>query len=44
MLDIVVLRGGGTPLFGRLPETIKLERTSVAVNEGVTHLTYRVLR
>lgn len=39
-----VLLGGGVPLFGELPDAIRLERTSVAVNEGVTHLTYRVLR
>jgi dihydrofolate reductase len=37
-----VLLGGGTPLFGELPQAITLERTSVAVNEGVTHLTYRL--
>ena len=39
-----VLLGGGVPLFGRLPHAIALERTSVAVNEDVTHLTFRVLR
>lgn len=39
-----VLLGGGVPLFGELPKAIRLECTSVAVNEGVTHLTYRVLR
>lgn len=39
-----VLLGGGTLLFGELPDAIRLECTSVAVNQGTTHLTYRVLR
>lgn len=39
-----VVLGGGVPLFGDLPEAIRLECTSVAANQGVTHLTFRVLR
>lgn len=39
-----VLLGGGVPFFGELPAAIRLQCTSVAVNQGVTHLTYRVLR
>jgi dihydrofolate reductase len=39
-----VLLGGGVRLFGDLPRAVRLERTSVAVNHGVTHLTYTVLR
>jgi dihydrofolate reductase len=39
-----VLLGGGVPLFGELSGAIRLECTSVAVNQGVTHLTYQVLR
>ena len=39
-----VLLGGGTSLFGSLPKAISLERTAVTVAQGVTHLTYRVLR
>lgn len=39
-----VLLGVGVLLFGELPEAIGLECTSVAVNDGVMHLTYRVLR
>jgi dihydrofolate reductase len=38
------LLGGGRPFFHELPESIQLECTSVAVNSGVTHLTYRVLK
>ncbi|MDQ3657386.1 MAG: dihydrofolate reductase family protein [Chloroflexota bacterium] len=39
-----VLLGGGHPFFHELPDAIQLECTSVAVNAGVTHLTYRVLK
>jgi dihydrofolate reductase len=39
-----VLLGGGHPFFRNLPDAIQLECTSVAVNSGVTHLTYRVLK
>jgi dihydrofolate reductase len=39
-----VLLGGGHPFFHELPDAIQLECTSVAVNSGVTHLTYRVLK
>jgi dihydrofolate reductase len=42
--QIPVLLGGGYPYFHELPHAIELERTSVAVNEGVTHLTFRVIR
>ncbi len=41
---VPVLLGGGIPFFRELPEAIELECTSVAVNQGVTHLTYRVLK
>jgi dihydrofolate reductase len=39
-----VLLGGGHPFFRELPDAIQLECTSVAVNSGVVHLTYRVLK
>jgi dihydrofolate reductase len=39
-----VLLGGGHPFFHELPSAIQLECISVAVNVGVVHLTYRVLR
>lgn len=39
-----VLLGGGHPFFHELPDSIQLECTSVAVNAGVVHLTYRVLK
>lgn len=39
-----VLLGGGHPFFHELPDAIQLECTSVAVNSGVVHLTYRVLK
>ena len=42
--QVPVLLGGGYPYFHELPHAIELERTSVAVNEGVTHLTYRVVK
>ena len=42
--QVPVLLGGGHPFFHDLPEAIELECSSVAVNEGVTHLTYRVLK
>jgi dihydrofolate reductase len=39
-----VLLGGGHSFFHELSDAIQLECTSVAVNSGVTHLTYRVLK
>lgn len=42
--QVPVLLGGGIPFFRELPEAIELECTSVAVNQGVTHLTYRVIK
>ena len=39
-----VLLGGGHPFFHELPDAIQLECTSVAVNSGVVHLNYRVLK
>lgn len=39
-----VLLGGGHPFFHALPQAIQLECTSVAVNTGVVHLTYRVVK
>lgn len=42
--QVPVLLGGGHPFFHELPKAIELECSSVAVNEGVTHLTYRVLK
>jgi hypothetical protein len=39
-----VLLGGGIPFFGELDEAIELECISTAVNQGVTHLTYRVIK
>lgn len=42
--QVPVLLGGGIPFFRELPEAIELDCTSVAVNQGVTHLTYRVRR
>jgi dihydrofolate reductase len=39
-----VLLGGGHPFFRELPAAVQLEATSVAVNAGVVHLTYRVLK
>jgi dihydrofolate reductase len=42
--QVPVLLGGGIPFFRELPEAIELERTSVAANQGVTHLTYRVIK
>ena len=38
-----VLLGGGHRFFQELPDAIQLECAGVAVNAGVTHLTYRVL-
>jgi dihydrofolate reductase len=39
-----VLLGGGHPFFRELPDSVQLECTSVAVNSGVVHLTYRVVK
>ena len=41
---ILVLLGGGTPLFDRLDSAIALERTRVLVTPGATHLGFRVVR
>lgn len=38
-----VLLGGGVRLFRDLPAAVRLEQTSVVVNQGVTHLIYDVL-
>lgn len=42
--QVPVLLGGGHPYFRELSRAIELECTSVAVNDGVTHLTYRVVK
>jgi dihydrofolate reductase len=42
--QVPVLLGGGHPFFRALPEAVELECTSVAVNQGVTHLTYRIVK
>jgi dihydrofolate reductase len=42
--QVPVLLGGGIPFFRELPARIDLECTSVTVNLGVTHLTYRVIK
>lgn len=42
--QVAVLLGGGHGYFHDLPRSVELECTSVAVNQGVTHLTYRVVR
>jgi dihydrofolate reductase len=39
-----VLLGGGARLFRDLPAAVRLEQTSVIVNNRVTHLTYRVMK
>ena len=39
-----VLLGGGRRLFDRLPQRIELEQTGLTETDGVTHLTYRVVR
>ena len=39
-----VLLGGGHPFFHEMPNAVQLECISVAVNSGVTHLTYRILK
>ncbi|SDT39568.1 dihydrofolate reductase family protein [Microlunatus soli] len=45
MISLVpVLLGGGIPFFSDLPAAIELDCTSVVANQGVTHLTYRVIR
>ncbi len=41
---IPVLLGGGTPLFGRLTSSIRLERTRALVTPAATHLDFRVVR
>ncbi len=42
--QVPVLLGGGHPFFHALPAAIELECTSVAANQGVTQLTYRVIK
>jgi len=42
--QVPVLLGGGIPFFRELPEAIELDCTSVAVNQGVNHLTYRIVK
>lgn len=42
--QVPVLLGGGHHFFRELPQAIELECTSVAVNQGVTHLTYRIIK
>lgn len=42
--QVPVLLGGGIRFFGELDSAIELECTSTSVNQGVTHLTYRVIR
>jgi dihydrofolate reductase len=42
--QVPVLLGGGIPFFRELDEAIELECISTAVNQGVTHLTYRVIK
>jgi dihydrofolate reductase len=41
---IPVLLGGGTPLFGTLDSSIKLERTEARVTPAATHIAFRVIR
>jgi dihydrofolate reductase len=41
---INVLLGGGRRLFERLPQRVELDKTNVTETEGVTHITYRVVR
>jgi len=41
---IPVLIGGGTPLFGKLDSSIRLERLQAHVTPAATHLAYRVIR
>ena len=41
---IPVLLGSGTPLFGTLDSSIKLERTQARVTPAATHTAYRVVR
>lgn len=39
-----LLVGGGTPLFGKLDSSIKLERVGAQLTPFATHLQYRVFR
>lgn len=41
---VPVLLGGGTPLFGALDASIRLQRTQARATPAATHLAYRVLR
>ena len=39
-----VSHDGGRRLFDELPERVELEQTDVSTDDGVTHLSYRVVR
>ena len=41
---IPVLLGGGTPLFGTLDSSVKLERTEARATPAATHLAFRVIQ
>ena len=41
---IPVLLGGGTPLFGTLDSSIKLERIEARLTPAATHIAFRVIR
>jgi len=41
---IPVLLGGGTPLFGTLDSSIKLERIEARLTPAATHIEFRVIR
>ena len=41
---VPILLGGGTPLFGSLDQSIRLERRSVTTTPAAVHLSYRVLK
>ena len=41
---IPVLLGGGTPLFGTLDSSIRLERTQAQATPAATHIGFRVVR
>ena len=41
---VPILLGAGTPLFGSLDASIRLERTEVRVTPAATHLAFRVVR
>jgi dihydrofolate reductase len=41
---VPVLIGGGTPLFGTLDSSIRLERIEAKLTPAATHLAFRVIR